>query len=116
MRGTVLAAAAGILMFQTIARAVLITYTEQLTATGGLDTTAFRNALVTLTFEGNTANVTNPSAGIFNNVVGVATVDIAGISGTARSTDEIGAFANRNINAAGARTLRSICLSRTQPM
>ena len=64
-------------------------------------TIGFTNALVTISFMGDTTNVTNPSAGIFDNFPGVATLNIAGISGAATFTDKIGAFSNQNINAAG---------------
>lgn len=101
MKVTVLAAAAAILGFQTIARADLITYTEEVTATGSLGTIDFRNALVTISFTGGIANVTNPSAGIFDNFPGVATLSIAGIAGTATFTDKIGAFSNQSLNLAG---------------
>lgn len=101
MKVTVLAAAAAILGFQTIARADLITYTEEVTATGSLGAIDFRNALVTISFMGDTPNVTNPSAGVFDNFPGLATLSIAGISGTATFTDKIGAFSNQSLNLAG---------------
>src|SRR6516225_3163426 len=101
MKVTVLAAAAAILGFQTIARADLITYTEEITATGSLGATGFTNALVTISFRGDTANVTNPLPGIVDNFPGVATLSIAGISGAATFTDKIGAFDNQNVSLAG---------------
>jgi hypothetical protein len=101
MKFTVLAAAAAILGFQTIARADLITYTEEVTATGSLGSTSFTNALVTISFMGDTANVTSPSVGNFDNFPGVATLNIAGISGAATFTDKIGAFSNQSLNLAG---------------
>jgi hypothetical protein len=84
-----------------LARGSAITYTEQATLTGSLGATTFTNALVTLVFNGDTLNVTNPLAGIFQNVGGVATVTIAGISGTATFTDAMGADDNQNIPGAG---------------
>ena len=66
-------------------RAESITYTEQATASGSLGSTSFTNALVTLTFAGDTANVTQIGQGEFANSTGTATVTVAGI-GTATFT------------------------------
>jgi hypothetical protein len=81
-------------------RADLITYTEQATASGSLGSTSFTNALVTLTFTGDTANVTQPRPGIFANSTGTATVTVAGL-GTATFTDAIEVFDVQRLSAAG---------------
>jgi hypothetical protein len=63
-------------------RAGSIIYKDQFTATGflanGGQLTPFTNAHITFTGTGDTANVTNPSSGQFNNSVS-ATVTISGI-------------------------------------
>lgn len=77
-----------------------ITYVEQAVASGSLGSQSFSNALVTVTFTGDTANVTG-GAGNLSNAVGEATVTVAGI-GTATFTDSsVGAFVNQSRNAAG---------------
>jgi hypothetical protein len=100
MKTTILIAAAA-LSFQTFARADLITYAEQVTASGGLGANNFSNALVTISFSGDTSNVTNPFPGIFQNTQGVGTVAVAGIVGTATFTDMMGADDTQSINSAG---------------
>lgn len=62
--------------------ASMITYTETVTATGSLGGVAFSNATLTLTYGGDTANVTSPSGGIFRNSVGTGTVSVGGRTGT----------------------------------
>src|SRR5580658_165028 len=80
--------------------AASITYTETVTGTGTLGASPFTSALVTLTFIGNTLNVTNPGSGVWNNDVGTGTVNVAGL-GTATFTDQIGAVVNQGIPGAG---------------
>ena len=72
-------------------RAGPITYTETFTASGSLGTKIFTDAMVTITGTGDTANVTHPFTGLFDNTT-TATVDIAGI-GTATPTTSFHAFA-----------------------
>jgi hypothetical protein len=90
MKTTVLLAAVSCFVYGPVARASAITYTEQATMTGFLGATTFTNALVTIVVNGDTSNITIPFAfdpGIFFNIGGVATLTIAGISGTATFTD-----------------------------
>jgi hypothetical protein len=65
----------------TRAGAEPIIYTEQAIVSGQLGSTGFTNALVTLTFTGDTANVRD-IGGAFVNSVGTATVNVAGITAT----------------------------------
>ena len=76
-----------------------ITYTEQATASGTLDGTPFTNALVTLTFAGNTANVTFNGV-LFANFIGTTTVDVAGI-GTDTFTHTVGVGDNQSNSIVG---------------
>ena len=70
------------------ASASTITYTEILAnANGVLDGTTFTGQTVTLTLMGDTAGITNPLAGIFENH-GPATVSVSGV-GTDTFTDTI---------------------------
>jgi hypothetical protein len=71
-----------------------ITYMESTVASGTLGLQSFTDAVVTLTFVGDTTNVTNPSPGHYVNSVGTATVTVAGI-GTATFTDQIQVFDNQ---------------------
>lgn len=71
--------------------ASLITYTESTVASGTLGSTSFTNALLTLTFVGDTDNVTHPSAFMYMNSIGTATVTVAGV-GTANFTDQIAVY------------------------
>jgi hypothetical protein len=92
MKTTVLMAAVSCLFYGPVARASAITYTEQATMSGflGANTNTFTDALVTIVVNADTSNITNPFAfdpGIFFNIGGVATLTIAGISGTATFTD-----------------------------
>jgi hypothetical protein len=102
-----------LLGFQTVALADLVTYTEQITATGSLGSTSFTRAPVTISFKGNTANVTNPSSGLFENVLGTGTVTVAGISAT--FSDEVGALVNQSSRVAGIEdfTLNALMLNTT---
>jgi hypothetical protein len=88
MRATVLIVAAA-LNLHTFARADPITYTQQVNANGSLGGISFANALLTFSFSGDTANVTNTTPGFFENILGQATVAVAGI-GTATFTDMMG--------------------------
>jgi hypothetical protein len=95
-----LATAAVLLCGARQANADGITYTESDTATGSIGLINFTNALVTLTFVGDTSNVTNPAAGFFSNSVGTATVTISGL-GTFAFTVPMEAFDNQAYPAAG---------------
>jgi hypothetical protein len=93
--------AAAILLFcgAQQAKADAITYTESGTATGSIGATNFTNALVTITFAGDTTNV-SAVAGFFTNSVGTATVAIGGI-GTFAFTDSLYVFDNQPYSVAG---------------
>jgi hypothetical protein len=69
-----------------------ITYTDQFVASGSLGIASFTDALVIISFTGDTTNVTEPST-VFYNELGTATVNITGI-GTATFTDVMAAFDN----------------------
>jgi PEP-CTERM motif len=77
------------------ADASLITYTETDTASGSLGGTPFTDALVTIVFTGDTADVTG-GGGVFFNEVGTVTVTVAGL-GTATFTDSMEINANQSI-------------------
>jgi hypothetical protein len=66
------------LMFAAAASAVPITMTEQATASGFLDGSTFTNALVTVTFFGDTANVITLQTGVLG-INGTGTATVAGI-------------------------------------
>ena len=76
-----------VLAVVTVARAEPIVYTMQATATGTLGQTPYTNALITLTFTGNTDDVTSAGT-LFQISIGTATVTVAGI-GTATFTDKM---------------------------
>jgi hypothetical protein len=82
-----------------IVRAAPVTYVETVTGSGSLGASAFTNALVTMTLTGDTSNVTNPSAGIFQNIAG-GTVSVAGL-GTATFTDVVDAVVNQGSPGGG---------------
>lgn len=86
-----LAAVAVLLCGPRQANADGITYTESVTATGSIGTTIFTNALVTITFVGDTSNVTG-SPGFFSNSVGTATVTIGSGIGTYAFIDSLSMF------------------------
>jgi hypothetical protein len=69
-------------------RADSITYTQEATASGSLSSHTFKNAMVTLTFTGDTASVFGNGLGSFFNMGGTAAVSVAGI-GSATFTDDI---------------------------
>jgi hypothetical protein len=81
------------------AQAIDLTYSVVGTGTGSLGATNFTNALVTVSFTGNTVDVMG-SGGFFSNTVGTATVTVTGI-GTATFTDAMEAFVNQGMIAAG---------------
>jgi hypothetical protein len=83
------------------ANAAAITYTESATASGSLGGTAFNNSLITLTFVGNTSNVTMLSAGFFANTVGTISIQIASLGTTASLADTSQIFVNQGASAAG---------------
>ena len=97
-RFAIILAAVGI--FGGSALAVPITYTETATATGILGASTFTSALVTLTFTGDTSNVTIPFSGIFLLAVGTGTVNISGL-GTATFTDQVEAIVNQGASLGG---------------
>jgi hypothetical protein len=68
------------------------TYIESFTASGLIFDTPFSNALVTLTFTGDTDNITSPASGLFFNLTGTATVNVAGITANFRSPAGVFAF------------------------
>jgi hypothetical protein len=82
------------------ARAESITYTEQVTASGSLNGTSFTNAQVTLTFTGDTVNVTSLGGGLFVNQTGTTTVAIDGI-GMDTLKSPAGAFVSQSLSEAG---------------
>ncbi len=90
---------------QTIASP--ITYTVEGTATGTLGTNAFIDALVTVTFTGDTSNVVNQGGGFFSNSIGTATVTVAGV-GTATFTDSMQAFVNQTYGPPAAAGIGDI--------
>ena len=77
-----------------------ITYTEQAVGTGRLGADSFTNALVTITFAGDTANILNYSPGVLVNSVGTALVSVSGV-GTASFTDTLAVFDNQPEQAFG---------------
>jgi len=76
-----------------------ISYTETVTATGSLGGTFF-DGLVTLSFMGNTSNVTTFPDCCYKNTVGTMTVFVQGL-GSATFTDLMGAVVNNKLGAAG---------------
>jgi len=81
-------------MFPALGAATL-TYTDQTIASGNLGGTAFTNALVTVKFVGDTADV-EASPGFFNTTAGRATVDIAGLGSATFLSASIDAFDNQD--------------------
>ena len=110
MKRTILVLSAALAMLLCGARqanADGITYTESATATGIIGTTSFTRALVTITFTGDTSNVTEPSLGLFLNTVGTATVTIGGV-GTFAFTDSLNVFDNQTAQAAGITDIHGL--------
>ncbi len=85
-----------------------ITYTETVDATGTLGSSSFTDALVTLTFVGDTANVTNPSSGIYRNPMGTATVTVNGMTATLSGASGLDVFVNQTDDTAGIETFATI--------
>ena len=77
-----------------------IQYTEQAIGSGSLGTTSFTNATVIITFNGDIANVINPSSGVFINRVGSSTLTVSGI-GTTTFTNQLQVFSAQNGSSAG---------------
>ena len=94
-----LLALAVLLCGATQAKAGSITYTVQDTASGTLGASSFTDALVTVSFTGNTANVYGGS-GFWEIDLGTASVNIAG-TGSALFTDAMFVFDNQGAVAAG---------------
>ena len=82
------------------AEAVPITYTEQVVGTGSLGSSTFTNALVTITFTGDTENVFTPVFGVLANSVGTAAVTVPGL-GLATFIDRVAVFDTPTNNGAG---------------
>jgi hypothetical protein len=74
-------------------RAGPITYTDQFVASGQLGNTAFGNALVTLTFTGDTSTIFTNGI-LFTNATPTATVNVQGV-GTATFTQAMGVEDNQ---------------------
>ncbi|HEY3967416.1 MAG TPA: PEP-CTERM sorting domain-containing protein [Planctomycetaceae bacterium] len=85
------------------ADASLIVYTEEAVGSGSFEGHSFSNALVTIQFTGNPANVTGGS-GFFTEAGNAGTVTVGGI-GSATLTDAVYAFANHGANAVGIADL-----------
>lgn len=81
------------------AEAAFVTYTESVTASGSLGSTTFSNALVTLTFAGDTSTVI-PSFQFFQTPPDTATVNVAGI-GTATFTNSVYVYDNQSFGGTG---------------
>ena len=80
------------------ANAAAITYTESATASGSLGGSAFNNSLITLTFVGDTSNVTMLSPGFFSNTVGTIAIQIASLGTTSNLTDASQIFVNQGFS------------------
>ncbi len=91
----ILAALALLILGVSPVGATPITYVEQAVATGELGSTAFTDALVTLTYVGDTINIQSSGTGLFGDHKGTATVNVAGI-GTATFTDKMIAAVTQN--------------------
>jgi hypothetical protein len=90
--------AAALLCCAGMAHAGAITYTISATASGSLDGAAFRDKLVTLTLNGDTASVTGGSG--FFTINGTVQLSVAGI-GSGTFTDSMRVFDNQGFPAAG---------------
>lgn len=77
------------------ARATLVTVTEQVTGTGVLNGTAYTDALVTLSFVGDTADITSPFSTFYTFSAGTATVTVSGV-GTDTFTGGLAPFVSQN--------------------
>ena len=81
--------------------AVPITYIDSGTGSGSIGDQSFTGSLVTVTFVGDTANVTGGPT-FFSNAIGTATVDIAGIGTATFTAPTIQAFVNQTFGPAFA--------------
>src|SRR5215831_15815389 len=84
-------------------QADVITYTEQAVAMGAFGpptSTSFNNALVTITFVGDTGNVTRLGRSFLVNSGGLVTLNVSGI-GTATFTEPIDVFVDQLPNFFG---------------
>src|SRR3984885_4690257 len=78
-----------------------ITYTlSDASVTGSIGGTSFTDASVSITFTGNTSNVSLLSPGTYTNTLGTATVNISGV-GSFAFTDSLGAYVNQGNENAG---------------
>lgn len=78
-----------------------ITYTESATGSGMLGNSSFTDALITLSFTGNTANVTCDTGLCINDAgPGVVSLTVAGL-GTATFLDDVLVFDNQGVAVAG---------------
>ena len=84
----------------------MVAYTETVEASGSLGGSMFSNALVTLTLVGDTANVTNPSSGIYRNSIGTATVTVDGMMATLDGAVDV--FVNQTDDTAGIESFATI--------
>lgn len=90
------------------AQGALITVTDQVTDSGFLDGTPFTNALVTITFQGDTNNVTSSFA-VFS-VVGTAAVNVAGLTPDTL-TGTLSAYSDNMFESGGIETATSVVLA-----
>jgi hypothetical protein len=107
----VLALISGGFLLAVPARSVadMVTYTLTADASGSLGDSNFSDALVTLTFVGDTGTVTNPSSGIFRNAVGTATVTVGGTTATLDDgSAPADVFVNQTDQTAGIETFATI--------
>jgi hypothetical protein len=97
-----------LLAIPTRSVADMVTHTLTADASGSLGDSNFSDALVTLTFVGDTGNVTNPSSGIFRNPVGTATVTVDGTTATLVAPPQADVFVNQTDSTAGIETFARI--------
>jgi hypothetical protein len=83
-----------------VAEASPVTYKEQFTGSGSLGAQTFADALVTITFLGDTDNIVG-SLGLFTDAIGTANLTVAGL-GTATFTDQLEAFDNQGFGVGAA--------------
>ena len=81
--------------------AVPITYTEQTVTDGSLDGTAYSLKSTTITFVGDTGNVTS-IGGTFSNAIGTVSVTVTGV-GTDTFTDSMEVLVGQGVMLAGIR-------------
>jgi hypothetical protein len=79
---------AGLLAASSRAKADMITYTETVQATGFLGGSFLTNDLFPFSFVGDTTNVTGTPGGLFQNLVGTATVSVNGMTFTLTNPSE----------------------------